>query len=75
MNLNYLDPVFTERIQEQDQIETLHPINKKKILRSHAIFTLTVEAAGGANGLTVSKFHLVDLAGSERQKKTKAKVF
>jgi len=41
--------------------------------RSHAIFTLTVEAAGGANGLTVSKFHLVDLAGSERQKKTKAK--
>ena len=42
--------------------------------RSHAIFTLTVEAKGGENGCSVSKFHFVDLAGSERQKKTKAKV-
>ncbi|XP_023348694.1 chromosome-associated kinesin KIF4B [Eurytemora carolleeae] len=41
--------------------------------RSHAIFTLTVEAKGGENGFSVSKFHFVDLAGSERQKKTKAK--
>lgn len=43
--------------------------------RSHAIFTLTIEARSITDGkpLTVSKFHLVDLAGSERQKKTKAK--
>jgi len=43
--------------------------------RSHAIFTLGVEAKpkGDPKAVTVSKFHLVDLAGSERQKKTKAK--
>jgi len=43
--------------------------------RSHAIFTITVEARPKADpkAITVSKFHLVDLAGSERQKKTKAK--
>jgi len=43
--------------------------------RSHAIFTLGVEAKPKSDpkNVTVSKFHLVDLAGSERQKKTKAK--
>ena len=43
--------------------------------RSHAIFTLSIEARSKVDGkaLTVSKFHMVDLAGSERQKKTKAK--
>merc|ERR1719232_2196720 len=43
--------------------------------RSHAIFTLSIEARNKSDGktLTVSKFHMVDLAGSERQKKTKAK--
>ena len=43
--------------------------------RSHAIFTLTIEARSktDSKALTVSKFHMVDLAGSERQKKTKAK--
>jgi len=43
--------------------------------RSHAIFTLTIEARSISDSkpLTVSKFHLVDLAGSEKQKKTKAK--
>ena len=43
--------------------------------RSHAIFTLSIEARSKSDGkaLTVSKFHMVDLAGSERQKKTKAK--
>eukprot|EP00092_Neocalanus_flemingeri_P020290 GFUD01021979.1.p1 GENE.GFUD01021979.1~~GFUD01021979.1.p1 ORF type:complete len:1250 (+),score=420.04 GFUD01021979.1:230-3979(+) len=43
--------------------------------RSHAIFTLGVEAKPKADpkAVTISKFHLVDLAGSERQKKTKAK--
>merc|ERR1719341_568129 len=43
--------------------------------RSHAIFTLGVEAKPKSDpkAVTISKFHLVDLAGSERQKKTKAK--
>jgi len=43
--------------------------------RSHAIFTLTIEARSKTDGklVSVSKFHMVDLAGSERQKKTKAK--
>merc|ERR1712098_162251 len=43
--------------------------------RSHAIFTLCIEAKPKSDpkAVTVSKFHLVDLAGSERQKKTKAK--
>merc|ERR1719232_2489812 len=43
--------------------------------RSHAIFTLSIEARNKSDGraLTVSKFHMVNLAGSERQKKTKAK--
>ena len=43
--------------------------------RSHAIFTLSIEAKPKSDpkAVTVSKFHLVDLAGSERQKKTKAK--
>ena len=43
--------------------------------RSHAIFTLSIEARSKADGklVSVSKFHMVDLAGSERQKKTKAK--
>merc|ERR1712025_783379 len=43
--------------------------------RSHAIFTLSVEAKPKSDpkSVTLSKFHLVDLAGSERQKKTKAK--
>ena len=42
--------------------------------RSHAIFTLGIEAKPKADpkSVMVSKFHLVDLAGSERQKKTKA---
>ncbi|XP_017471190.1 PREDICTED: chromosome-associated kinesin KIF4A [Rhagoletis zephyria] len=42
--------------------------------RSHAIFTITVEATkkDEANTVTTSKFHLVDLAGSERSKKTQA---
>ena len=39
--------------------------------RSHAIFTLTIEARSKEDGkmISVSKFHMVDLAGSERQKK------
>jgi len=43
--------------------------------RSHAIFTLSVEArpTSGEGFPTMSKFHMVDLAGSERQNKTKAK--
>jgi len=43
--------------------------------RSHAIFTLCIEAKPKSDpkSVTISKFHLVDLAGSERQKKTKAK--
>merc|ERR1719232_2451461 len=43
--------------------------------RSHAIFTLTIEARSKEDGklISISKFHMVDLAGSERQKKTKAK--
>lgn len=44
--------------------------------RSHAIFTLTIEAsepgADGENHLRAGKLNLVDLAGSERQSKTKA---
>ncbi|XP_054729971.1 chromosome-associated kinesin KIF4A-like [Anastrepha obliqua] len=42
--------------------------------RSHAIFTITVEAAkkDEMSTVTTSKFHLVDLAGSERSKKTQA---
>jgi kinesin family protein 4/21/27 len=42
--------------------------------RSHAIFSITVEAASrGADGVTVvSKLHFVDLAGSERAKRTQA---
>ena len=43
--------------------------------RSHAIFTLSVEAKPKSDpkSVTLSKFHLVDLAGSERLKKTNAK--
>jgi len=43
--------------------------------RSHAIFTLGIEAKPKSDpkAVTISRFHLVDLAGSERQKKTKAK--
>ena len=43
--------------------------------RSHAIFTLTIEARSKEDGklISISKFHMVDLAGSERKKKTKAK--
>ncbi|XP_012161107.1 chromosome-associated kinesin KIF4A isoform X2 [Ceratitis capitata] len=42
--------------------------------RSHAIFTITVEATkkDELSTVTTSKFHLVDLAGSERSKKTQA---
>lgn len=42
--------------------------------RSHAIFTITVEATkkDEMRTVTTSKFHLVDLAGSERSKKTLA---
>ncbi|XP_054729970.1 chromosome-associated kinesin KIF4-like [Anastrepha obliqua] len=42
--------------------------------RSHAIFTITVEATkkDEMSTVTTSKFHLVDLAGSERSKKTQA---
>ncbi|XP_011182052.1 chromosome-associated kinesin KIF4A isoform X2 [Zeugodacus cucurbitae] len=42
--------------------------------RSHAIFTITVEATkkDEMRTVTTSKFHLVDLAGSERSKKTQA---
>lgn len=42
--------------------------------RSHAIFTITLEAknVNDQDDFTTSKFHLVDLAGSERVKKTKA---
>ncbi|XP_014096633.2 chromosome-associated kinesin KIF4A isoform X1 [Bactrocera oleae] len=42
--------------------------------RSHAIFTITVEATKNdeMRTVTTSKFHLVDLAGSERSKKTQA---
>lgn len=42
--------------------------------RSHAIFTITVEATkkDELRTVTTSKFHLVDLAGSERSKKTLA---
>uniref|UniRef100_A0A1B0C5I3 Kinesin motor domain-containing protein n=1 Tax=Glossina palpalis gambiensis TaxID=67801 RepID=A0A1B0C5I3_9MUSC len=42
--------------------------------RSHAIFTITLEATKNdeSRAVTTSKFHLVDLAGSERSKKTQA---
>uniref|UniRef100_A0A1A9ZHG6 Kinesin motor domain-containing protein n=1 Tax=Glossina pallidipes TaxID=7398 RepID=A0A1A9ZHG6_GLOPL len=42
--------------------------------RSHAIFTITLEATkkDESRAVTTSKFHLVDLAGSERSKKTQA---
>jgi kinesin family member 4 len=42
--------------------------------RSHAIFTVTVQATplDDETQTTSAKFHLVDLAGSERSKKTKA---
>lgn len=42
--------------------------------RSHAIFTIIVEATSrdDTTDVTTSRFHLVDLAGSERIKRTKA---
>ncbi|XP_022218828.2 chromosome-associated kinesin KIF4-like [Drosophila obscura] len=48
----------------------------RKSSRSHAIFTITIEArklCGGADSVTTAKFNLVDLAGSERCTKTLAR--